>query len=199
MTDGARKRSLLVQFDDSEWDKLDLPPGCDRREVRRSIEHSLWQFNCETHILRPPYSADDLRRKVRAARELLNDPDLLVPWASAEREKLMTHLKDIADIYELEAEKLEAEAAATPAKRPGRRLDWPLQMLIDQLIRVWEQAGGKVGGGVQDGGGGPLIRLIKYAVRHVDVEPTSEMVRHWIRRFKRRELEWNEISSDGDN
>jgi hypothetical protein len=199
MTDGLPNCSLFVQFEDSEWDKQDLPSGCDRDQVRDSVERSLWQYNINTQLLRPSCSAKDLRRKVRAARELLKDPALFLPWAApAEREKLAIQLKAIADTYESEAEDLEAEAAVQSPKGRGRHLTWPLQILINDLIRIWEQAGGNVGGGVEDGVGGPLIRFITYAVRHVEVESTPNMVRHWIRSLKRRDLEWTQLLRHGE-
>jgi hypothetical protein len=199
MTDGSQKASLIVVFDDSQWKKLALPPGCNQRELRRSVEHRLWLFNCEKQVP-PPHSVDGLRRKVLAAQELLKARDLLSPWAKpAERDKLTKELELIASTSELAIDDLEAEAAAQ-AKPRGRPVDWALRSLTDDLCRIWRQAGGHVGGGVKDDRtGGPLIRLIRYAVRHVDVEPTAEEVRHWIRGFNDRELRWIELSSGGDN
>jgi hypothetical protein len=71
-------------------------------------------------------------------------------------------------------------------------------VLVSQLITVWHQCGGKIGGGAQGGKGGPLIRFLIDATRPVFPEPpTVETVRHWIRDFKRR---WgDEMEADDTN
>lgn len=142
---------------------------------------------------------DGHRRLAHAARELIVAYESwLHPDWSDNSEKAVNEIDALSDKLEAIAERSDLEVAKWRAEKKryqeffkvgrGPRRDSELHCMVVNLIRHWRETGGHVGGGSNNGKGGPLIRFLQNTTRAVlEAAPTTDTVRHWIREFKRWE------------
>jgi hypothetical protein len=149
------------------------------------------------------------RRLAQAAREMIDayEPMLHPDWEGNWGEKSINDMESICDRLRAILEYSEARAAFLEKEKRedrgafgngrGRRRDADLRCLIAALIRDWRACGGFIGGGNQNGRGGPLVRFLIAATKSVlSAPPTTETARHWIREYKRWEKERHAVARD---
>jgi hypothetical protein len=140
------------------------------------------------------------RRLAQAAREMIDayEPMLHPDWEGNWGEKSIHDMESICDRLRAIIEYSVAQAAFLEKEKRdcretfgngrGRRRDLDLRRLIAALIRDWRACGGAVGGGNQNGRGGPLVRFLIATTKSVlPAPPTTETARHWIRDYKKWE------------
>lgn len=129
--------------------------------------------------------ADDHERLAKASREFIAafDPGLTADPAK-NYDELLDQVSATAKHAESQTKKFRDRAIK--ARKIGRRADDRRALFIEGLIGVWKLAGGQVSGGTSNGKGGPLVRFIAaIAGGAMSSAPTLEMIRHWIRDYKK--------------
>jgi hypothetical protein len=184
---------ILVRLDAAKWEKLTLPLNCDRTQIKREVQNTIFWFTCGKRV-RPDYDLESLRSKVRAARELLRDHELLDRLLLGKSEKLVRQLQDIEPKLNASIRAIERERRAIEYERG--KPDVLLTELLCTLIVLWKRAGGSVGGGAAEGrAGGPLVRFLKFAAEHVGVSLTPNAIRHRMRHIRKKDLD--DLSTGG--